>query len=529
MKSLQLPPCRVSGEADITIIRKGKVIHEFKRVKNLIMNQGLAGTGGAGLNLLVQTTTFIGAGTSTQTHLNYVDLDGTWQVAAGTNVLSRVSGTGTLTTGSAYPGCVGCEIKFADGTRAHIITFTSSTQAVLSRTFTSGVAAQALRQYYTNQVYNAGNYTQTVNTPTSSGSTDLSAGTKSRQLVFQFGSAVSGYSFASLNIYNNSSGLLYTRIVLPSAVVLETDDQVNVTYTLYATVGSRDISFDLSNITGLPFPYSVSSITGNGTSFDIVTTAAHHFLTGDQIVLPAGTTVPKRFNISSGSSTSSDITVNTATAHGLSVGNSVTIENASVSGYNGTWTVDTVPDSDTFTIASALNPGALGASGTVRLATPGTYFNGTWTVASIPNSTTIRVTSAVTGPAVDTSTIVRSISTAKLNIWMDGFGGDTLSNFFFFNETNKKSIPAVTSTSAISTTGSTASSVTQNNVSAAYTNDWLRSQEGVWNAGIADQRVSQIYVQGSWHHLITFDCPQPKPTTHKLVIKFQQKLVRDLP
>ena len=524
--NITYPPCRVSGIAHIQVVRKGKVVHD-EIAKNLLMNGAL----GDGLNPISVTTSSLNMGLCSDSGANYLDVNGTWQVSAGSNIMTRVSGTGTFTSGSTPPGCVGCEIKFADGTRAHIVTYTNSTTVVLSKTFASGVSAQAVRQYWTN--YSYANLQalsiQGKSNPTSSISTDLSAGTKSRQLVFAFDSATSAYTLNSVIIDNVSIGVAYSRIVLASGVPIEVDDQVNITYTVYATVGSRDITFDMSNVTNLPFSYGVTSITGNGTYFDIVTTSAHHFLTGDSIVLPAGVTVPKRFAISSGSSTSSVITVNTTAAHGLSVGNSVVIENASVSGYNGTWTVDTVVDSDTFTIASALNPGALGASGTVRLATPGTYFNGTWTVASIPNSTTIRVTSAITGPAVDTTATVASASGAKFNIWNDGFGGGTLGTFYYYNETNKKTVPAVTSTSNLSSTGQVAASTTQNSVTAAYTNDWTTSKEGVWNAGTSESRISQIYNQGGWNRLLTFDWPQPKPTTHKLVIKFSHQLLRDLP
>lgn len=527
MKTLHTP-CRVSGIAHIQVVRKGKVVHS-EVVKNLLMN----GLMGSGLNLFNGgITSSISMGLCSDSSANYLDVGGTWQVSAGSNIMTRVSGSGTFTSGSTPPGCVGCEIKFADGTRAHIVTYTNSTTVVLSKTFTAGVSAQAVRQYWTNYSYSnlQAFAVQSKSDPTGSTSTDLSAGTKSRQMTFAFNSATSSYTLNSVVVTNISSGVAYSRITLASGVPVEVDDQVNITYTLYATVGSRDITFDMSNVTNLPFTYSVSTITGNGTYFDIVTTAAHHFLTGDSIVLPAGVTVPKRFAISSGSSTSSAITVNTTLAHGLSVGNTVVIENASVGGYNGTWTVDTVPDTDTFTISSALNPGALGASGTVRLATPGTYFNGTWTVASIPNSTTVRVTSAITGPAVDTVATVATASGAKFNVWNDGFLSGGFGTTYYYNETNKKSVPAVTSTSNLSATGQVVASTTQNSVTAAYTNDWVTSREAVWNAGTSESRVSQIYDQGGgWNRLLTFDWPQPKPTTHKLVIKFANQLLRDLP
>ena len=54
-------------------------------------------------------------------------------------------------------------------------------------------------------------------------------------------------------------------------------------------------------------------------------------------------------------------TVTTTTAHGLSVGNTVTVAGFTPSGYNGTVTVATVPSTTTFTYALATNPGATNA------------------------------------------------------------------------------------------------------------------------------------------------------------------------
>lgn len=61
----------------------------------------------------------------------------------------------------------------------------------------------------------------------------------------------------------------------------------------------------------------------------------------------------------------------TAAAHGLAIGDRVVVAGMTPAGYNGTWTVDTVPTADTLTITSAVNPG------------PGTVF-GTVTKAYLP-------------------------------------------------------------------------------------------------------------------------------------------------
>lgn len=54
-------------------------------------------------------------------------------------------------------------------------------------------------------------------------------------------------------------------------------------------------------------------------------------------------------------------TITTATAHGLSVGNTVTVASFSPSAYNGTFTVTAVPSTTTFKYALASDPGTAGA------------------------------------------------------------------------------------------------------------------------------------------------------------------------
>jgi type IV pilus assembly protein PilY1 len=54
-------------------------------------------------------------------------------------------------------------------------------------------------------------------------------------------------------------------------------------------------------------------------------------------------------------------TITTATAHGLAVGNTVTVAGVSLSGYNGTVTVTAVPSTTTFKYTLASDPGATGA------------------------------------------------------------------------------------------------------------------------------------------------------------------------
>jgi hypothetical protein len=67
--------------------------------------------------------------------------------------------------------------------------------------------------------------------------------------------------------------------------------------------------------------------------------------------------------ITAASSTASAATITTASAHGLDVGQVVTISGVTPSAYDGTYTITSVPMANTFTYATEANPGA-GSGGT---------------------------------------------------------------------------------------------------------------------------------------------------------------------
>lgn len=62
-------------------------------------------------------------------------------------------------------------------------------------------------------------------------------------------------------------------------------------------------------------------------------------------------------------------TVTVGAPHGYATGNVVTISGVVPTGYNGTYTIVSVPSSTTFTVALATNPGAVTTEGTVQLQT----------------------------------------------------------------------------------------------------------------------------------------------------------------
>ncbi|HXC39453.1 MAG TPA: hypothetical protein VN667_10950 [Burkholderiales bacterium] len=84
-------------------------------------------------------------------------------------------------------------------------------------------------------------------------------------------------------------------------------------------------------------------------------------------LLPSSVCSPA-FSLASGTSWSDasgsgTITFKTSAAHGYTVGDSVTVAGASPTGYNGTYTVLSVPDTLTFTVANATDPGTWTSGG----------------------------------------------------------------------------------------------------------------------------------------------------------------------
>jgi len=86
-------------------------------------------------------------------------------------------------------------------------------------------------------------------------------------------------------------------------------------------------------------------------------------------------------NSGGGTSASATVTIQTSAAHGLSLGQLVTIAGVGVGGYNGTFTIASVPDSTHFTFSAA--SGGLAASGGGTAAAAGNIVTGVHQVSVI--------------------------------------------------------------------------------------------------------------------------------------------------
>jgi hypothetical protein len=501
----------VGGRLSLSVIRKGKVIEIFKDIPNLVLNGGMTARG---------TPPSVGSAscsTYTSTALNYEDLPGTWSQTG--NTVTRASGAGTF---PSSPNQIGNELQWQDGERCHVTARASDTSITVSgpaRTLTG----KTIRRWLTNAT--ATGFVQSKNAGSSTPTVDLTAGTSSSSCTVTFDSATSAYTLGSVMIGS------IARIVLPVPVSIEIDDQIQFTYTITTQYNNRIQNYDLgAEASGIPTKYNISTIVGNGTNVDVTFASATHFLAGDKLDLR--TIVPKRFAISSASSTSTTFTINTTAAHGLSVSASVVIEDASLAGYNGTHVVASVVDSDTITITNAANPGALGSSGTIRLSTPGTYFDdlGLATIASMVSSSVARITSAITGPAADTMSIGGDPGVDLR--WTHGFSSGAIVNTpGWLSEANKKALPAVTSFLA-NTTGAVASTPNVE-TNAAAANDWTYSYFATWNAGTGsgNTRIAQIAPTGASGYInwvVTFNTPFVKTDSQRLRCTVSIQMLRTL-
>lgn len=513
---------KVSGKITWLEVRdkNGKLKTRVEDVPNIILN--------GGMNIGGYLT---GAGGTHQTYVSniesYEDLDGTWNQTG--NTITRATGAGTF---PSSPSHIGNELRWGTGERCHVTARASDTSITVSgpaRSITGGT----LRRYLVNGGSYFGSAVQSSSSVTLlSEVTNQTANTHVRTYRANYTSATSAYSLGSIILAGSA------RVKLPSPIAIDVDDQLLYEYTVTETVSGRSQIYELgAESVGIPQKHSMTSIVGNGVNVDVTFSAATHFLAGDKLDLRGVT--PKKFAISSASSTSTTFTINTAAAHGLSVSDSVVIEGASVGGYNGTFTVSAVIDSDTFEITDASNPGAMGASGTVRLATPATYFDdlGLATIASMVSSSVARITSAITGPAVepvpiggDPGVTVKFVSQNANQELRLAFGGVS----HVFTEANAKAIGDTTSVGTISSTNTLWGFDSLSSTNAAFGNDWTWSGQLTKNAGAGTNgtRIKQFYTRAGTSGCaaqVTFNTPFDKTTAQRLRWGASKQVLRDLP
>lgn len=394
---IDLPVCHTTAQGfyRVSVVENGQVVKEYPRAANLILDSGLdlvnTNTWKALLNYCVA-----GTGTTPTKDL----LDGTWS-QSGTTVTSSGS-TYTLTSGD-----IGKYVGFTTGESGKITAVASGTSCTVNKTQT--VASTTAALYRANQT---GLVTEVVRTNTYPQFTNTD-GNNSQSLIldqpnqkatirrtYDFAAEVSAKNYTEVGVSPvvTVAANLFSRILLAGTVSVGIGQQLRVEYDLvlqFSNITSNPTS--TLAITGWPVAYNVQSITASGTAFTVTFTAAHHFLASGQLNL-AGTT-PPLFTLSAATSNSTTMTLTTTSAHGRTTGDSVVVVGMTPSGYNGTWTCAAGTTGSTIVITSAANPGTGTVFGTVRLATPGTWYDGTWTIASVTSTTCVITSTLNPGPA----------------------------------------------------------------------------------------------------------------------------------
>jgi len=317
---------------------------------------------------------------------------------AGTTV-TRVTGTRDFVAGD-----VGKLIRWTSGEEAYITAYTSATVVTVGTSAT--IAASPIDALY--RVAQTGLTTEvqrSTNEPTfideddgyASVSTryDKAAGTITFRTTKDFTEEVAPVNYTEVGMASLATvaSNLFSRMLLSGAVTVGIGQLLRLKYELTVSVAGHAPSTQTTvdgGISGWPLPYNIVSIVSNGTYWDVTLNESHHFVAGGKFNIN-GAKRP-RADVTAASSTVSDFTI-TAAGHGLTAGQTVVIEGMTPSGYNGSFTVDSVSGDD-FTVLSVLNPGVGTVFGNVRQAEPTPWYDGEYTIASIPSAAVVRITNA---------------------------------------------------------------------------------------------------------------------------------------
>lgn len=520
--------CRVSGKINWLEVRDkaGNLKARLENIPNLITTGFLPNA------RLYSAIGWIYAMTSNAE--NYEDMPGTWNQSG--NIITRATGAGTF---PVSPDQIGNELYWSDagsntGHRCHVTARQSDTSISVSGSSTV-ITGGTLRRFFVNgAAMNNSGYKQATQTLLETeNSYNDTTGIWKRTIQVNFGGSPIAYSLGSF-ITNIS------RIKLPDPIAIDVLDEIQFEYTATETVTGRSQVYELgAESIGIPQKYNLVSIVGSGSYVDVTFDSDTLFLAGDKLDLRPVT--PKRFGVVSATSNSTSFTVNTALAHGFVAGNSITIEGASVGGYNGTFTIATATGTS-FTVTNSSNPGTMGAGATARLATPGGYFNslGLAVIASMPSASVARITSTVTGPAVDLiqiggdpGTTVKIRRNNDSAMWYLGLSEGYA---YAFPDGNQKALLDITTIgNDFDTTNSAFQFDSAPSTNAGPENDWTNSYTLIKNSGTGTDaaRVKQLVFWPYWGdsvtYQITFNTPFNKTVLQSLRVTVSKQITRDLP
>lgn len=402
----------VQGRAQIHVLnRKGEVIKTLPWQRNLVLDQGMNYYGNSNTWANLMNYCVAGTGTTPTKDL----LDGT----------AGQSGTTVTLSGSTYSfsaGDVGKWVGWATGGyQAKITAYISATQVTVAQSQTVSTATATLYRCdqtgLTTEVKRSNTYPVYTYTDGRGASASYATGNVlTLRRTYDFTAEVGSVNYSEIGFspVATVASNLFSRILLAGAVTVTSGQQLRVTYEIAVTVnGTTRPSQTLPSSVGWPYQYSIASITGNGTSFTVTTSTAHHYVTGGSITIAGA--LRTKTAITAASSTGSDFTI-TANSHGRTTGESITIAGMTPVGYNGVWTIASTT-TNTITVTTGANPGTGTVFGTVRQTEPVTWYDGTWTVAST-TSTTVVVTSAISLSAGADGTVKNNLDAVLyVNHW----------------------------------------------------------------------------------------------------------------
>lgn len=191
------------------------------------------------------------------------------------------------------------------------------------------------------------------------------------------------------------------RVFLPTPLVLEPTDFVRITYRVFvnSATGTPVQQSPDFNAAGWPHQYNVSTMSSDGSNILMTIDDDHHYEVGDTLLIQNAT--PTQIPLTSVSSNGVTITVVSA-GHNFSAGQNMSI--LATNNYDGNYTVDSVVDTDTFTITSGVDV-ATETSGFVHDSTPANYYNQEFEVSSIPAPNQVELTSTLDEPTTNNGVV----------------------------------------------------------------------------------------------------------------------------
>lgn len=258
----------------------GRVVHEQKGIKNLILNKTLA-YGGPPPSFHDNNKCFFKLDTNAVPNVRIP----VHNFSVYRDILSKSD------LNPAVPAnfVVGEEVKMPSGERFHIIEIMGPVQAKISKYFSTPIDPTIGVKFYNTTYFSNSTLVYESSTPNIA-IKDYVVGIASKSWSVTTSPVASAINVASIVICleDFSSYLSSARVVLPQVIQLLPGDQLTMQYTLQIQASGRETkTVALSSVvSGYPVKYSASSVSQTtGSSVDIALTADHHFLVGDEIVI----------------------------------------------------------------------------------------------------------------------------------------------------------------------------------------------------------------------------------------------------